>query len=126
MKNPEKPLFDFSAHLAEIREGKSILKFKKNDIIFSQGDLAGSIFYIQKGTVKLSVVSEQGKEAVVAIMEPGQFFGEGCLNGGYGARRYVDFAGRQHHRFDNKTGYAHGAAETAICRAFLEICIKSQ
>jgi CRP/FNR family cyclic AMP-dependent transcriptional regulator len=81
MKNPDKSHFDFSAHLAEVRDGKSILKFKRNDIIFSQGDPAESIFYIQSGSVKLSVVSEQGKEAIVAIMEPGQFFGEGCLNG---------------------------------------------
>jgi CRP/FNR family cyclic AMP-dependent transcriptional regulator len=81
MKDTEKPLFDFSTHLPKIGEGRSILKFKKNDIIFSQGDTAESIFYVQKGTVKLSVVSSQGKEAVIAIMEPGQFFGEGCLNG---------------------------------------------
>ncbi len=61
MKDTEKPLFDFSAHLAKIEQGKSVLEFRKNDIIFSQGDAAESIFYIQKGTVKLSVVSSQGK-----------------------------------------------------------------
>jgi CRP/FNR family transcriptional regulator, cyclic AMP receptor protein len=49
--------------------------------VFEQGDIADTVFYIQRGMVKLTVVSEQGKEAVVAILEPGQFFGEGCMNG---------------------------------------------
>ena len=49
--------------------------------MFSQGDVADTVFYIQKGKVKLTVTSEQGKEAVVAILESGQFFGEGCMNG---------------------------------------------
>jgi CRP/FNR family transcriptional regulator, cyclic AMP receptor protein len=49
--------------------------------VFSQGDVADTVFYIQNGKVKLTVISEQGKEAVVAILEPGQFFGEGCMNG---------------------------------------------
>jgi CRP/FNR family cyclic AMP-dependent transcriptional regulator len=49
--------------------------------VFAQGDVADTVFYIQKGRVKLTVLSKQGKEAVVAILEPGQFFGEGCLNG---------------------------------------------
>ncbi len=61
--------------------GKAILKIKTNQHVFEQGDVAGTIFYIQKGRVKLTVLSEQGKEAVVGILEPGQFFGEGCLNG---------------------------------------------
>lgn len=58
-----------------------MLNFKKNAVVYSQGDSAQSIFYIQKGRVKLHVLSEHGKEAVVALMEPSQFFGEGCLNG---------------------------------------------
>ena len=62
-------------------KGKTISKYRKDQIIFSQGQVADAIFYIQQGKVKLTVVSEQGKEAVVAILEPGQFFGEGCLNG---------------------------------------------
>jgi CRP/FNR family cyclic AMP-dependent transcriptional regulator len=57
------------------------LKFEKNQHVFEQGDVADAVFYIQKGRVKLTVLSEQGKEAVVGILEPGQFFGEGCLNG---------------------------------------------
>jgi CRP/FNR family cyclic AMP-dependent transcriptional regulator len=58
-----------------------VLAFRKNEIAFSQGDVAAKVFYIQKGKVKVVVLSEQGKEAVVGIFEPGQFFGEGCLNG---------------------------------------------
>jgi CRP-like cAMP-binding protein len=75
------PPFDANDFLAKVGDGKTVLKFKKNDVIFSQGDHADSIFYIQNGKVKLVVVSEHGKEAVVAILEAGQFFGEGCLNG---------------------------------------------
>jgi CRP-like cAMP-binding protein len=73
--------FDLDAYLKGVGEGQSVLKFKRNDTIFSQGDAAESLFYIRKGRVKIAVVSEHGKEAVVAIMEAGQFFGEGCLNG---------------------------------------------
>jgi CRP-like cAMP-binding protein len=61
--------------------GKTILEFHRNQTVFAQGDAADTVFYIQKGKVKLTVLSEQGKEAVVAILQPGQFFGEGCLNG---------------------------------------------
>jgi CRP/FNR family transcriptional regulator, cyclic AMP receptor protein len=61
--------------------GKAILKFEKNQNIFEQGDPADTVYYIQKGKIKLTVLSEQGKEAVVGILEPGQFFGESCLTG---------------------------------------------
>ena len=67
--------------LAKVGEGKTILEFRKHDIVFAQGDAADTVFYIQKGRVKVVVISEQGKEAVVGILEPGQFFGEGCMNG---------------------------------------------
>jgi CRP/FNR family transcriptional regulator, cyclic AMP receptor protein len=73
--------FDPKAFLAKVGEGKAILKYRKDQIVFSQGEIADAVFYIQKGKIKLTVVSEQGKEAVVAILGPGQFFGEGCLNG---------------------------------------------
>src|SRR6202011_3469070 len=73
--------FDPKAFLAKVGAGKTILKFQKNQHVFEQGDVADTVFYIQKGKVKLTVLSEQGKEAVVAILEPGQFFGEGCMNG---------------------------------------------
>jgi CRP/FNR family transcriptional regulator, cyclic AMP receptor protein len=73
--------FDPSAFLAKVGQGKAISTYGKNEVIFSQGEVADAVFYIQKGRIKLTVISAQGKEAVVAIMETGQFFGEGCLNG---------------------------------------------
>jgi CRP-like cAMP-binding protein len=73
--------FDSKSFFAQAGAGKTILECRKNQIIFVQGEVADTIFYIQKGRVKLTVLSAQGKEAVVAILEPGQFFGEACLNG---------------------------------------------
>jgi CRP/FNR family transcriptional regulator, cyclic AMP receptor protein len=81
MKRKGKLPFYPKRFLAKVGKGKTISKYRKDQIIFSQGQVADAIFYIQQGKVKLTVVSEQGKEAVVAILEPGQFFGEGCLNG---------------------------------------------
>ena len=81
MESPTKEPFDPFAFLAKMGAGKTILEFHRNQNVFAQGDVADTVFYIQKGKVKLTVLSEQGKEAVVAILEPGQFFGEGCLNG---------------------------------------------
>ena len=78
---PGKISFDPVAFLAKVGEGKTISKFSENEIVFSQGEAADAVFYIQKGRIKLTVISAQGKEAVVAIMDAGQFFGEGCLNG---------------------------------------------
>ena len=62
-------------------EGKIVSTYRTNQIVFSQGEIADAVFYVQEGKIKLTVVSEQGKEAVVAILGPGHFFGEGCLNG---------------------------------------------
>jgi len=73
--------FDPKVFLAKVGEGKTIIEFPKNQNVFSQGDAADAVFYIQKGKVKLTVTSELGKEAVVAILESGQFFSEGCMNG---------------------------------------------
>ena len=73
--------FDPLAFLAKVGTGKTISVYRKDQIIFSQGEVADTIFYIQKGGVKVVVLSDQGKEAVVGILEPGQFFGEGCMNG---------------------------------------------
>ncbi len=73
--------FDPKRFLAKVGEGKTISKYRKDQIVFSQGQIADAVFYIQQGKIKLTVVSEQGKEAVVAILGPGHFFGEGCLNG---------------------------------------------
>ncbi|MGC2813522.1 MAG: Crp/Fnr family transcriptional regulator [Bradyrhizobium sp.] len=73
--------FNPKAFLGKVGTGKSISKYGKDQSIFAQGDKADTIFYIQKGKVKIVVLSDRGKEAVVAILEPDQFFGEGCLNG---------------------------------------------
>jgi CRP/FNR family cyclic AMP-dependent transcriptional regulator len=81
MGKPTKPAFDAQVFLAKVGEGKSILQFQKGQDIFVQGDRADTVFYIQKGRVKLTVLSDHGKEAVVGILGPGQFFGEGCMNG---------------------------------------------
>ena len=81
MKKPRNKTFDPKTFLALVGAGKTILNFTKGRIIFTQGDAADSVFYIQSGKVKMTVVSERGKEAVVGILEEGQFFGEGCLNG---------------------------------------------
>src|SRR4249920_1333500 len=76
-----KASFDPEKFLAKVGDGKTILHCLKNQSVFSQGEAADAVFYIQQGKVKLTVVSQQGKEAVVAILGPGHFFGEGCLNG---------------------------------------------
>jgi len=81
VEKPTLDIFDPKTFLAKVGAGKTILEFRKNQHVFEQGDVADTVFYIQRGKVKLTVVSEQGKEAVVAILEPGQFFGEGCMNG---------------------------------------------
>jgi CRP/FNR family transcriptional regulator, cyclic AMP receptor protein len=81
VEKPAKDIFDPKSFLAKVGAGKTVLEFHKNQHIFKQGDVADTVFYLQKGKVKLTVVSEQGKEAVVAILEPDQFFGEGCMNG---------------------------------------------
>jgi len=73
--------FSSKLFLVKVGSGKSQLQTSRNQLIFSQGDAADAVFYIQTGQVKLTVVSEQGKEAVIAILEPGSFFGEGCLAG---------------------------------------------
>jgi len=81
MASKQNPPFDPKLFLAKVGEGRSIGKYRKDQIVFSQGDPADAIFYIQKGKAKVTVVSEQGKEAVVAILGPDDFFGEGCLAG---------------------------------------------
>jgi CRP/FNR family cyclic AMP-dependent transcriptional regulator len=73
--------FDPKLFLAKIGDGRDINKYRKDQTVFSQGDPADAVFYIQKGKVKLTVVSEQGKEAVIAILGADEFFGEGCLAG---------------------------------------------
>jgi CRP-like cAMP-binding protein len=80
-KKVKKAPFDVKAFLATVDGGRSLSSYRSEETIFSQGDPADAVFYIQKGQVKLTVVSEQGKEAVVALSGADDFFGEGCLAG---------------------------------------------
>jgi CRP/FNR family transcriptional regulator, cyclic AMP receptor protein len=77
----KKSPFDVEQFLATVDGGRTISTYRKNQKVFSQGDPADSVFYIQEGQVKVCVISEQGKEAVVALHGKGDFFGEGCLIG---------------------------------------------
>ena len=79
--NSRSPAFDVQLFLDSAGLGRKITQFRGNETIFAQGDPAKSVIYIQEGGVKLTVVSETGKEAVVAILGPSDFFGEGCLSG---------------------------------------------
>jgi len=79
--NHQGPAVDWEALLSGLNGGKSVLEYGANRNIFLQGDRADSVFYLRQGQVKLSVTSQQGKEAIVAILEAGDFFGEGCLAG---------------------------------------------
>jgi len=81
MKPNGKPLFDPQVFLAKVGEGRTQASYRKSQVVFSQGDAADAIFYIQKGQVRLTVVSHQGKEAIIAMLSVGNFFGEGCLAG---------------------------------------------
>ena len=78
-KVASKALFNAQEFLDSAGVARQVAEFKKKETIFSQGDPCRSVFYIQKGGVRLSVVNESGKEAVVAVLGPGDFFGEGCL-----------------------------------------------
>jgi len=73
--------FDPRAFLSKLSAGKSTQEYQEDEAVFSQGDAADAVFYIQSGKVKLTVVSKRGKEAVVAILPEGSFFGEGSLAG---------------------------------------------
>ena len=71
--------FDVDKFLANIGDGRRIVRVRKKERVYAQGDACDALFYIQKGKVKLTVVSENGKEATIAILNPTDFFGEGCL-----------------------------------------------
>jgi CRP/FNR family cyclic AMP-dependent transcriptional regulator len=76
-----RPSFNSFSFLAKVGKGQSVAKCRKGKVIFSQGDAGDAVFYLQKGKVKVTVVSEQGKEAIVATLGTNEFFGEGCLAG---------------------------------------------
>jgi CRP/FNR family transcriptional regulator, cyclic AMP receptor protein len=77
----KRQIFDPKSFLARIGQGRSIANYHKDQTVFLQGDPANAVFYIQKGKVKVTVVSEQGKEAIVAFLGADEFFGEACLAG---------------------------------------------
>ena len=73
--------FDPKVFLSKMNGGRVISEYREGQFVFRQGDSANSVFYMQKGKAKVTVISEQGKEAVVAFLGAGDFFGEGCLGG---------------------------------------------
>jgi CRP/FNR family transcriptional regulator, cyclic AMP receptor protein len=81
MGMPPQDTFDSHTFLAKVGTGRTLVAYQEQSPIFTQGEAADAVFYIQEGQVKLSVVSEQGKEVVIAILEAQTFFGEGCLAG---------------------------------------------
>jgi CRP/FNR family transcriptional regulator, cyclic AMP receptor protein len=81
MKRKAKLPFDPKVFLSKVNGGRSVADYRKGQIVYTQGEPADSVFYIQSGKVRKTVVSEQGKEAVIALLGTGDFFGEGCLTG---------------------------------------------
>jgi CRP/FNR family cyclic AMP-dependent transcriptional regulator len=75
------PAFNAQAFLDSAGMAKTVIKYGRNDVVFTQGEASEDVLYIQSGGIKLSVISKTGKEAVVAMLGPGDFFGEGCLAG---------------------------------------------
>ena len=81
MAKRSKISFDPKAFLSKVNGGRAISDYRKDQIVYSQGDPADSVFYIQSGKVKKTVLSEHGKDAVLALLGTGDFFGEGCMTG---------------------------------------------
>src|SRR4029453_13633578 len=73
--------FDPNAFLTKIETGKTTRQYRNKQVVFSQGDAADGVYFIQSGKVKLTVVSTRGKEAVIGVLEQGSFFAEGSLRG---------------------------------------------
>ncbi|MFZ2078449.1 MAG: cyclic nucleotide-binding domain-containing protein [Xanthobacteraceae bacterium] len=127
MKRERKLPFDPKVFLSKVNGGRAISDYRKDQIVYTQGEPADSVFYIQSGKVKKTVISEQGKEAVVAILGTGDFFGEGCLTGQLlrlstlsandGMRDRANNKGRHHPRDPRRAG---------ICRAIYRAPLGSQ
>jgi len=81
MKSKSSDAFDAQTFLESSGIARKVVDYRRGEAIFTQGDRCEHVFYVQKGNVKLSVISKAGREAVVAMLEPGAFFGEGCLAG---------------------------------------------
>ena len=97
MKKSQRAAFDPKIFLAKVGDGKTISKYQKDHIVFSQGDVADTVFYIQTGKIKLTVVSERGKEAVVGVLGPSHFCGmsqwpSAAGHNSYGDRAIADYA----------------------------------
>jgi CRP/FNR family cyclic AMP-dependent transcriptional regulator len=73
--------FSFERFLDSLESAKQVVEYRRADVVFTQGDACNSVLYIKRGGVKLSVLSKTGREAVIALLGPGDFFGEGCLAG---------------------------------------------
>src|ERR1019366_342691 len=80
VKIAKKAAFDAKVFLTTPSRGRTISKYRKDEVIYSQAEPADAVFYIKKGKVKIVVASKEGKEAVIAILGKDEFFGEGCLN----------------------------------------------
>src|ERR1700681_3786528 len=81
LKNVKVPIFDAQAFLDSAGLARKVVEYRRSETIYSQGEPTENVLYIQKGGIKLSVVNEVGKEAIVAMLGPGDFFGEGGLAG---------------------------------------------
>ena len=81
MRNNAALAFDPKTFLTRVEDGKTTREYRSKQLVFSQGDAADAVFYIQSGKIKLTVVSTRGREAVIGVLEGGSFFGEGCLAG---------------------------------------------
>ena len=80
-KKAKRPSFDPEVFLATVDGGRTLSNYGKGDVVFTQSEPADAVFYVQRGKIKIAVTSDQGKEAVVALLGTGDFFGEGCLIG---------------------------------------------
>jgi CRP/FNR family cyclic AMP-dependent transcriptional regulator len=81
MKRKAKSAIDPKALLAAVGEGRTTRDYRRNQAVFAQGEPSDAVFFVHRGKVKLTVLSQQGKQAVTALLGPGDFFGEGCLAG---------------------------------------------
>ena len=81
MRNSQTAAFDSKTFLAAVGDGRTIQQYRKGDPIYAQGDAADAVYYILRGRIKLAIVSPRGKEAVIAFLDEGFFFGEGCMAG---------------------------------------------
>jgi CRP/FNR family cyclic AMP-dependent transcriptional regulator len=80
-RSRRKPVFDVERYLNTAGIARKIVMYRKGEIIFSQGDQGRTVLYLQQGAVKLTITSSRGKEAVIALLYPGDFLGEGCIAG---------------------------------------------